>query len=70
MAYAEVHKVAIEHQYPVTLSQDLRHPGKAFRVTYGLQMKSDLSYAEAAKEFGECVMHALACNSQLNNDGK
>lgn len=40
-----------------------------FRVTYGLQVKDNLTYAQASKEFGECVFHALACEGQLNNEG-
>lgn len=39
-----------------------------FKVTYGLQIKSGLTYVEAAHEFGECVFHALACESKLDNE--
>lgn len=38
-----------------------------FAVTYGLQLKSDLDYAQAAAELGSCIMHALACESKLDN---
>jgi hypothetical protein len=38
-----------------------------FTVTYGLQVKKGLNYGQAATEFGECVFHALACNSRLDN---
>lgn len=38
-----------------------------FTVVYGLQVKRDLSYAQAATELGECIMHALACDSRLDN---
>lgn len=38
---------------------------KRFAVVYGLQLKADLTYAAAAKEFGECVLHSLACDSKL-----
>lgn len=48
----------------VSLSQQGRD---RFTVKYGLQIKNDLSYAAAATEFGCCVFHALACNSQLDN---
>ena len=41
-----------------------------FRVTYGKQIKSGLTYAQAAKELGECLFHALACESKLNNEGE
>ena len=38
-----------------------------FRVTYGVQVKEGLTYAEAAKELGVCIMHALACDGRLDN---
>lgn len=34
-----------------------------FRVTYGLQVCDRLTYAEAAKDLGACIMH------HLNNEG-
>lgn len=40
-----------------------------FRVTYGLQVVDELGYEAACMEFGSCVFHALACNSELNNEG-
>lgn len=40
-----------------------------FRVTYGAQVRDHLSYAEAAKELGLCIFHALACDGRLNNEG-
>jgi hypothetical protein len=39
----------------------------SFAVRYGLQLKTGLSYAQAASEFGACVMHACACDSKLDN---
>jgi hypothetical protein len=39
----------------------------SFRVTYWKQVKDHLSYAAAAKELGECIMHALAYESRLDN---
>lgn len=38
-----------------------------FTVVYGLQVETDLNYADAAAELGECIMHLQACNSQLDN---
>lgn len=38
-----------------------------FAVTYGKQHKDGLSYAAAASELGACIMHALACEGQLDN---
>lgn len=40
-----------------------------FRVTYGLQVKDGLTYAQAAHELGECIFHWLACEGKLGNDG-
>jgi hypothetical protein len=39
-----------------------------FRVTYGAQVRDNLTYTEAAKEYGLCVFHALACDGELNNE--
>lgn len=38
-----------------------------FTVEYGRQIKDDLNYGEAASEYGACIMHALACESLLDN---
>lgn len=40
---------------------------KQFRVTYGKQVSKPLSYGEAAREFGECYFHGLACQGNLDN---
>ncbi len=37
-----------------------------FTVVYGKQTKSSLTYADAAKELGECIMHALALEGKLD----
>lgn len=54
--------------YPIKLEQheDTR---KLFRVTYGKQVKDRLCYGDAATELGACIMHALACESRLDNEG-
>jgi hypothetical protein len=39
-----------------------------FSVKYGKQVRKNLSYEQAAKEFGECYFHALACQGNLNNE--
>lgn len=38
-----------------------------FTVIYGSQVRDRLDYGEAAAELGECIMHALACEGQLDN---
>lgn len=41
-----------------------------FAVVYGRQIKERLNYAEAASEYGACIMHALACDGKLDNRKK
>lgn len=57
--------------YDIKLEQsesiDHREAGN-FRVTYGKQTLTNLTYRDAAKELGECLMHALACEGLLDND--
>jgi predicted SAM-dependent methyltransferase len=36
-----------------------------FGVIYHKHVKLHLTYAEAAKEFGECLMHNLTCDGKL-----
>lgn len=46
----------------------LERQGKdRFTVVYGLQVKKDLDYGEAAMELGSCIMHTLACEGKLDN---
>lgn len=40
---------------------------RKFAVRYGLQLKTDLIYPQAAAEYGQCIMHALACEGLLEN---
>ena len=53
--------------FDITIEQHETKTG-LFRITYGLEIKDNLTYVEAAEEFGLCVFHALACNSKLNNE--
>lgn len=39
---------------------------KNFTVTYGKEVKSNLSYTEAAQQFGLSLMHALNCDGKLD----
>jgi len=41
-----------------------------FTVCYGLQSKGGLTYVEATKQLGECILHALACAGRLDNRAK
>lgn len=38
-----------------------------FTVKYHKQVKTSLTYPQAAAEFGACIMHALACEGKLDN---
>jgi hypothetical protein len=58
------HEVNIPAAYPVQLYQTGLN---RFTVVYGRQVKAGLTYTDAAKEFGYCVFHALACASLLDN---
>ena len=60
-----VHVITIPNQYPVSLEQST---SGRFTVRYGLQVKRGLDYSDAAKEFGLCVFHALACSGELDNE--
>ena len=54
-------KTATFHSHldtPVTIKWTKR--GR-YVVEYGRQVKSDLSYIEAARELGECILHSMAC---------
>lgn len=40
-----------------------------FTILYGKSLKEKLTYADACKEFGECVFHLEACNGKVGNEG-
>jgi hypothetical protein len=37
-----------------------------FAIVYGLQMKTGLSYAEAAADLGASLLHAVRCDGKLD----
>lgn len=41
---------------------------KKFTVVYGLQVSTNLDYLPACTELGSCILHALACDGQVNNE--
>jgi len=53
--------------FPISLTQTR---DDLFTVRYGVQVKTGLNYATAARELGECILHALACDSKINNGGR
>jgi hypothetical protein len=51
--------------FPISVIQT----GKdSFTVQYGKQVKRGLSYAEAAKELGQSIFHALACDGKIETN--
>ena len=38
-----------------------------FTVQYGLQTDQELSYGEACAKLGQAILHALACDGELDN---
>ena len=63
---AIVLETTIEGQYTVTLRESGSGAAR-FRVDYGKHVADYLTYAKAAKEYGECVFHALACAGMISN---
>jgi len=56
-----VHKVTNLDHY-VTLEQTSLN---RFAVVYGCQIKKDLTYEEAALEYGSCIMHSATCAGRI-----
>jgi hypothetical protein len=42
------------------------HRGGSWAVVYGLQVKEGLTRADAAREYGECIMHAMECEGRFD----
>jgi hypothetical protein len=58
-----IHEVT-DLDYPVKLEQTGLD---RFTVTYGLQVRAGLDYAEAAKEYGKCILHSATCAGRIKN---
>jgi hypothetical protein len=43
--------------------------GLLFTVTYGLQRKSGLTYAQACSEVGAAILHNACCEGLASNEG-
>ena len=50
--------------FPVRLYQSRMDK---FSVIYGSELHEDLEYGEAARQFGLCLFHALACVGRIEN---
>ena len=48
--------------FPILLLKDRAD----FEVRYGRQIRGGLSYAKAAQELGEAIMHGLQCEGRLD----
>jgi hypothetical protein len=44
--------------------------GKRFSLQYGIQIEQGLTYSQACKALGQALMHHLACEGVLNNNGE
>lgn len=65
MTYKTIHSQTIAGTV-IELEQQLRPCRETlFAVQYGFQRTEGLTYPNAAKEYGACVMHALACEGVL-----
>lgn len=65
MAYKTIHSQIIAG-YVIELEQLLRPCRETlFAVHYGFQRTEGLTYPNAAKEYGQCIMNALACEGVL-----
>lgn len=56
-----IHKVA-NLNHPVVLEQAGQN---SFNVVYGNQIKTGLNYAQAAMEYGSCIMHSAVCAGRI-----
>jgi hypothetical protein len=61
------HETIIVNQWPIRLIQK---GIDRFSVIYGKSVKNNLSYSQAALEYGSCIMHALTCLGKLDNRDK
>lgn len=59
-------EISLYGQAPVNvaLSQQGRN---RFTVRYFKQVKARLTYEQACVELGACILHALACDSKIDN---
>ena len=60
--YKLISEHPIEGQFTVSLWQSR----SGFALVYGLQLTAPLTYAQAAQELGECLMHALSCQGAMS----
>ena len=44
--------------------------GRRFSLQYGIQIEQGLTYSQAYKALGQALMHHLACEGKLDNNGE
>ena len=66
--YTPAGEPIIAGAWPVQIYQH-KTSEKRYAVTYGCQYRMGMDYAEAAAELGQCIMHALVCDSLLKSEG-
>ncbi len=54
--------------FPIELRQENTRR-RLFTVAYGSDIRRGLTYSQAAANLGQCIFHALACESLIDNEG-
>ena len=68
------HIITVENgEYPITLEmhsskKEQTEDQQRFKVTYGLEVHKRLDYYNAAKTFGFCYFHMLACAGKFDQE--
>jgi hypothetical protein len=57
--------IAVEFAWPISVEATRN----GFRVMYGAQLRSELTYEGACREIGKAIMHALYCDAALGDNG-
>ena len=56
-------------KYPALITALQSESGRRlFTVAYGLQVKQGLTYEQACREIGICVLHLQCCNGIASNE--
>lgn len=56
-----------KHMIELQQEENARH---LFTLVYGLQVSTSLTYAEAARQLGEVILHHACCEGLAFNDGE
>lgn len=58
-------KHVVANECAVTITQKGKNK---FTVQYGQQITKNLTYEEAAKEMGQCLMHSMVCAGWIESN--